>query len=122
MKEVDIQGQHWGQASSTQRGLPQMPLTDTSIRNAKPCEKSIRIYDSQGLYLEVSPAGGKWFRLKYRFDGKENRMSLGVYPNVSLKDARVRKDEARKLLASGVNPSENRKAQKSARADGMANS
>ncbi len=99
-----------------------MPLTDTSIRNAKPSEKSIRLYDSQGLYLEVSPAGGKWFRLKYRFDGKENRMSLGVYPDVSLKDARVRRDEARKLLASGVNPSENRKAQKSARADGMANS
>jgi Arm DNA-binding domain len=53
-----------------------MPLTDTSIRNAKPSEKSIRLYDSHGLYLEVSPAGGKWFRLKYRFDGKENRMSL----------------------------------------------
>jgi integrase len=99
-----------------------MPLTDTSIRNAKPSEKSIRLYDSHGLYLEVSPAGGKWFRLKYRFDGRENRMSLGVYPDVSLKDARVRRDEARKLLASGVNPSENRKAQKSARADGMANS
>jgi integrase len=99
-----------------------MPLTDASIRNAKPYEKSIRIYDSQGLYLEVSPAGGKWFRLKYRFDGKENRMSLGVYPNVSLKDARARRDEARKLLASGVDPSENRKAQKLARADGIANS
>jgi integrase len=99
-----------------------MPLTDTSIRNAKPSEKSIRLYDSHGLYLEVSPAGGKWFRLKYRFDGKENRMSLGVYPDVSLKDARDRRDEARKLLANGVNPGENRKAQKSARADGMANS
>ncbi len=99
-----------------------MPITDTSIRNAKPSEKSIRLYDSHGLYLEVSPAGGKWFRFKYRFDGKENRMSLGVYPDVSLKDARVRRDEARKLLACGVNLSENRKAQRSARADGMANS
>jgi integrase len=99
-----------------------MPLADTSIRNAKPSEKSIRLYDSHGLYLEVSPAGGKWFRLKYRFDGKENRMSLGVYPDVSLKDARDRREDARKLLANGVNPSENRKAQKIARADGMANS
>ena len=70
-----------------------MPLTDTSIRNAKPSEKSIRFYDSHGLYLEVSPAGGKWFRFKYRFDGKENRMSLGVSPDVSLKDARDRREK-----------------------------
>ena len=99
-----------------------MPLTDTAIRNAKPGEKTIKLFDERGLYLEVSPAGGKWWRLKYRFDGKEKRLSLGVYPDVSLKDARERRDAARKLLADGTDPSENRKAQKSARADRAANS
>lgn len=99
-----------------------MPLSDTSIRNAKPGKKTIKRFDGQGMYLEVSPAGGKWFRLKYRIDGKEKRISLGIYPEVSLKDARDRRDAARRLLANGVDPSENRKARKSARADGMANS
>jgi integrase len=99
-----------------------MPLTDTAIRNAKPGEKPIRLFGGGGLYLEVSPTGGKWWRLKYRFDGKEKRLSLGVYPGVSLKDARDRRDASRKLLADGIDPSENRKAMKSARADGAANS
>jgi integrase len=99
-----------------------MPLTDTALRNAKPHNKTARLFDGRGLYLEVSPAGGKWWRLKYRFDGKEKRLSLGVYPDVSLKDARDRRDAARKLLADGVDPSANRKAQKSAQADRAANS
>ncbi len=80
-----------------------MPLTDTAIRNAKPAAKPIILSDERGLYLEVAPSGGKWWRLKYRFDGKDKRISLGVYPDVSLKDARLRRDEARKLLADGVN-------------------
>jgi hypothetical protein len=67
--------------------------------------------------LEISPAGGKWWRLKYRFDRTEKRVSLGIYPNVSPRNARERRDAARKLLAEGVDPSENRKAQKAARAD-----
>jgi integrase len=99
-----------------------MPLTDTTIRNAKPGEKPVRLFDGGGLYVEVSPTGGKWWRLKYRFDGKEKRLSLGVYPDVSLKDARDRRDASRKLLADGIDPSENRKAIKSARADRAANS
>jgi len=99
-----------------------MPLTDIAIRNAKPGSKPIKLFDERGLYLELSPTGGKWWRLKYRFDGKEKRLSLGVYPDVSLKDARDRRDAARKLLADGVDPSENRKAEKSARADQAANS
>jgi len=99
-----------------------MPLTDTAIRNIKPGIKSIKLFDERGLYLEVSPSGGKWWRLKYRFDNKEKRISLGVYPDISLKDARDRRDEARKLLANGVDPSENRKAIKSTRMDRAANS
>jgi integrase len=99
-----------------------MPLTDTALRSAKPSQKTVRLFDERGLYLEISPAGGKWWRLKYRYDGKEKRLSLGVYPSVSLKDARDRRDAARKLLADGIDPSENRKAQKLARADRAANS
>ena len=75
-----------------------MSLTDTAIRNTKPGVKPIKLFDERGLYLELSPTGGKWWRLKYRFDGKEKRLSLGVYPDVSLKDARDRRDTARKLL------------------------
>lgn len=99
-----------------------MPLTDTQIRMAKPIEKTQRLFDGGGLYLEISPKGGKWWRLKYRFGGKEKRLSLGVYPDVSLKDARERRDEARKLLANEVDPSENRKAAKAAKVEQSSNS
>jgi integrase len=99
-----------------------LTLTDTKIRNAKPSKKPQRLFDERGLYLEVSPAGGKWWRLKYRFEGKEKRVSLGVYPDVSLRDARDRRDESRKLLADGIDPSVNRKATKSASADRASNS
>ncbi|MCH8041891.1 MAG: integrase arm-type DNA-binding domain-containing protein [Nitrospinae bacterium] len=99
-----------------------MPLTDTTLRNAKPAEKAKKLFDGGGLYLEVAPGGGKWWRLKYRFGGKEKRLSLGVYPDVSLKGARERRDEARKLLANGTDPSENRKAKKAAKVERAANS
>lgn len=99
-----------------------MPLTDTAIRNAKPADKARKLFDGGGLYLEVAPSGGKWWRLKYRYGGKEKRLSLGVYPHVSLKDARERRDEARKLLANDIDPSEHRQAQKAAKEDRAANS
>ena len=99
-----------------------MALSDTAIRNAKPRAKPFKLFDGGGLYLEVSPPGGKWWRLKYRFGDKEKRFSLGVYPDVSLKDARERRDAARKLLANEIDPSQNRKALRSARADLAANS
>ncbi|QBQ53822.1 tyrosine-type recombinase/integrase [Nitrosococcus wardiae] len=99
-----------------------MPLTDTAIRNAKPGDKPKKLFDGGGLYLEVAPSGGKWWRLKYRFGGKEKRLSLGVYPEVSLKEARERRDEARKLLANEIDPGEHRKAKKAAREDRAANS
>ena len=99
-----------------------MSLSDTAIRKAKPGDKSTRMFDANGLYLEVAPSGGKWWRLKYRYQGKEKRLSLGVYPDVSLKDARERRDAARKRLANGIDPSGHRKATKSARAEGATNS
>jgi integrase len=93
-----------------------MPLTDTAIRKAKPADKPVRMFDGGGLYLEVAPAGGKWWRLKYRFGGKEKRLSLGVYPDVGLAEARRRREEARKLVAAGADPSAARKAEKASRA------
>lgn len=99
-----------------------MSLTDILIRNAKPKEKSIKLYDGGGLYLEVSPSGGKWWRFKFRHAQKEKRLSVGIYPEISLKRARERRDELRRLLAEGVDPSENRKAMKVARDQSSSNS
>jgi len=114
-------GQYRGQLEILEKGCPRM-LTDTAIRKAAPAEKSVKIFDGGGLYLEVSPTGGKWWRLKYRIDGREKRISLGVYPEVSLKAARQRRDEARKLISGGIDPSDNRKAMKTARVESAANS
>ena len=66
-----------------------MPLNATQLRNIKPTGKTQKLFDGKGMYLEVSPKGGTWWRLKYRIDGKEKRYSLGVFPETSLKDARV---------------------------------
>jgi len=97
-------------------------LTDTAIRKAKPTDKPQRMFDGGGLYLEVSPAGGKWWRLKYRVNGKEKRLSLGTYPDTGLADARDKRDAARKLLAAGVDPGEQKKAEKAAGREASANS
>ena len=92
-----------------------MPLTDTIIKNAKPLpDKAYKIPDEKGMYLLVNPNGAKYFRLKYRFEGKEKVLALGVYPDTSLKAARDKRDKAREQLAQGIDPSENRKAQKAA--------
>ena len=99
-----------------------MPLTNTAVRNVKPTAKPIKLFDERGLFLIVTPSGGKWWRLKYRFDSKEKQISLGVYPDVSLKDARQRRDDARKLLANSIDPGENRKIQKAAKSERSANS
>ncbi|WP_250481418.1 integrase arm-type DNA-binding domain-containing protein [Caballeronia sp. NCTM5] len=99
-----------------------MALTDVGVRNAKPRDKLYRLFDERGMYLEISTSGGKWWRLKYRFGGKEKRLSLGVYPDVSLKEARERRDEARKLLANGIDPGIERKVQKAATVERAANS
>lgn len=99
-----------------------MPLTDTAVRNAKPGAKPIKLFDERGLFLIVTPSGGKWWRLKYRFDNKEKLLSLGVYPDVSLKAARKRRDELRTLLANGIDPGVHRKVMEAAHTDRAANS
>jgi integrase len=98
-----------------------MPLTDTAVRNAKPGEKPAKLPDERGLFLIVTPGGGKWWRFRYSFGGKEKLLSLGTYPDVPLASARQRRDDARKLLAHGTDPGEHRKAAKAARAGLAAN-
>ncbi len=91
-----------------------MPLTDTAIRNAKPGDKPYPIRDEKSLYLIINPSGSKWWRWDYRFAGKRKTLSMGVYPEVGLKAARDKRDEARRLVADGIDPGENRKIQKAA--------
>lgn len=99
-----------------------MALTDTATRNAKPADKRYSLTDGRGLSLLVHTNGGKWWRLRYRFDGKAKMLSLGIYPDVGLKLARERRDTARKLLAEGIDPGEQRKEAKAERALRAANS
>ncbi len=90
-------------------------LTETQIRAARATDKPMKLFDGGGLYLLVNPNGGRWWRLKYRHAGRERGISLGVYPDVALKDARARRDEARRLISNGVDPSAERRELKAAR-------
>lgn len=92
-----------------------MPLTDTAVRLARPKDKEYRLSDERGLLLVVRPNGGKWWRLRYRFQGTEKMIGLGTYPDVSLSMTRERRDAARRLLADGKDPSAERQAEKRAR-------
>jgi integrase len=98
-----------------------MALTTTAIKNCKAGDKARRMYDERGLYLEVAASGGRWWRFAYRFAGKRKLISLGVFPDVSLAEARERRDTARKLIAGGVDPSMQRKAAKREAAGQAAN-
>ncbi len=105
--------------------MKRKPLTtDVAARQAKPEDKpyKVAVGEAKGMYLEVMPNGSKYWRLKYRVNGKEKRLALGVYPEVSLSLARERRDEARKLLAQDIDPGEHKKATKAAKADRAANS
>lgn len=90
------------------------PFTDTKVKTVKPTEKPLKLFDGWGLYLLVTPTGGKLWNLKYRIDGKEKKLSLGAYPDISLAEARLKRDHARNLLANGVDPGDTKKAQKAA--------
>lgn len=98
-----------------------MALTDIQVKTAKPKEKDYKLSDAGGMHLFVSVAGGKFWRLKYRFDGKEKRLSLGAYPAVSLLEAREKRDEARKLLAMDIDPSDTLKIKKAEKLEHKAN-
>ncbi len=89
-----------------------MPLTDLEVRRASPREKTYRISDGRGMYLEISPSGGKYWRLKYRFNDREKRLALGVYPDVTLAHAHRKRHEARAMLADGIDPGQAKKERK----------
>ena len=98
-----------------------MSLTDTKVRNAKPGIKPIKMFDGGGLFLLITPQGGKGWRFKYRFDGKEKLISFGTYPEISLVDARNMREKARSLVAKKVDPSVVRKEERQERAAAVEN-
>jgi len=91
-----------------------MKLTDTFLRNTKTNGKIQKYSDGGGLYLHVSPTGGKLWRMGYRFEGKQKTLSFGAYPAVSLKDARQKREDAKEQLAKGIDPGEQKKEAKAA--------
>jgi integrase len=97
-------------------------LNHTKIINAKPKEKAYKLADEKGLFLYVTTKGGMYWRMKYRFGGKEKLLALGVYPDVSLAKARDKRDDARKLLADEIDPGEHRKVMRQVESDRSANS
>ncbi|MDP2829218.1 MAG: integrase arm-type DNA-binding domain-containing protein [Sulfuricellaceae bacterium] len=99
-----------------------MVLTAIKVKTAKSTDKPLKLSDGGGLYIFIQPNDSKYWRLAYRFDGKQKTLALGVYPDVSLLDARERRDEARKLLAAGTDPGMNKKATKAAGVTRAANS
>ena len=100
-----------------------MTISDTAIKAAKPRpDKPYKLPDEKGMYIYVHTNGSKYFRLDYRFDGKRKTLALGVYPETTLKEAREKRDEARKQITDGIDPSENKKAVKESKAESAANS
>lgn len=99
-----------------------MALNDIQVKTAKPKEKDYKLTDGEGLYLLITVNGGKRWRFKYRFDGKEKLLAFGTYPDISLSEARNRRHEARNLVANGLDPSAEKKAAKEAKAELKANS
>jgi integrase len=89
-----------------------MPLTDIKVKNAKPQGKQYKLTDGEGMYLLVSPNGGKYWRLKYRFAGKEKTLALGTYPTLSLAEAREKRFDAKKQITNGIDPSQEKKQKK----------
>ncbi|MDA8126076.1 MAG: integrase arm-type DNA-binding domain-containing protein [Deltaproteobacteria bacterium] len=90
------------------------PLSEVKVRNSKPLDNAYKLYDGGGLFLLVTPSGGKLWHFKYRFDEKEKKLSFGTYPEISLADARQRREEARQKLAHDIDPGALKRAQKQA--------
>src|ERR1700743_795607 len=97
-----------------------MALTDTAIRRARPGPRPIKMFDDRGLSLLLNPTGSRCWRFKYRIEGREKLLAFGVYPDVSLKLARDRREAARQLIAQGIDPSAKRQAEKTAQTDTFA--
>ncbi len=93
-----------------------MALTDIKVRTTKPSDKPFKLTDGQGMHLLINPNGSKYWRLQYRFGGKQKVLALGVYPTVTLGEARKKRDEAKKLVSLGLDPQKRKKQTKSSRA------
>ncbi|RRD89921.1 Arm DNA-binding domain-containing protein, partial [Conchiformibius steedae] len=98
-----------------------MPLNDRQIRNTKPAAKEQKLSDGGGLYLLVKPNGGKYWRLNFRFGGKQKTLALGTYPAVSLVEARAAREQAKQMLAQGTDPSAVKQQTKREKQDRLAN-
>jgi integrase len=98
-----------------------MPLTTTAINAAKPRERAYKLFDEKGLFLSIEIAGGKLWRFKYRYCGREKKLALGAFPETGLKEARGKRDEARKLLVAGIDPGAQRRIDKLGKALQAAN-
>src|SRR5215467_4177756 len=94
-----------------------MSLTESGVRASRPKERPYKVFDERGLFLLVAPTGGRLWRFRYRYGGVEKLLALGSYPDVSLKRAREKRDDARRLVADGIDPSAKRKAEKAAQSD-----
>ncbi|HEY2035675.1 MAG TPA: Arm DNA-binding domain-containing protein [Steroidobacteraceae bacterium] len=92
-------------------------LSEAKIRAARPQERAYKLFDERGLFMLVTPAGGRLWRFRYRLGGVEKLLTLGAYPDVTLKRAREKRDDARKLVADGIDPSAKRQAERAAQAD-----
>lgn len=125
MLAIAIRGQLGATLGATGQGriavAPKMSLTDLQVRKAKSDGRTRRVFDGHGLYVEISPKGGKWWRMKYRYHGREKRLSFGTYPAVSLQAARQHCEDARRLLAQDLDPGARRRAEKRAQAESGAN-
>jgi hypothetical protein len=112
---VGLGGQHAGEGQ-------QMPLTDKQVQNAKPVVgKTPKLSDGGGLQLWVTPSGGKLWNLAYRFAGKQRKLAIGPYPTYSLKDARARREEAKRQIDNGLDPSQQKRLVKAEKANAQAN-
>ena len=87
-------------------------LNDTRVRTTKPCKRPVKLSDGGGLYLLIGPHGSKLWRLAYRFGGKQKTLAIGAYPTITLKTARDKREEAKRLLANGIDPSKQRRLDK----------
>ena len=121
MKQQNFGGIFGGILEIPPKKYPQKPLTDRQIKNAKHAEKAYKLIDGSGLYLQVTPAGGKLWRLKYRVGGKEKLLSIGKYPLISLLEAREEAESVRRLLAAGQDPGEAKKQAKQERIAALQN-
>lgn len=99
-----------------------MPLSDLAIKALKPGPKAVKVSDEKGLFLLLTPSGSRLWRFKYRFNGKEKKLAFGSYPEIPLKEARRRRDEARSQIAHGIDPSEAKRALADAEAESARNS